>query len=217
MTRYPFRYQPKLGFSAVKGLRRVTTYLATHLVPGVMPEMWADRAKIKSLTKGLDAGSPASHTPIHMVPLRIIVLLTGTFLSQDAPRQQRSLDLPSYESFFKSVLRLTIAPPLDGRATLNGQATNIIQPSLEDALGITAEEAQLLRSIAADCAGQLRAIDLAVPPLVQELRFEALAEEPKSESISRRYDELNRQRKQTILDHIQKIESRAWRGAISTD
>jgi hypothetical protein len=65
------------------------------------------------------------------------------------------------------------------------------------------EEAQSLRAIAADCEANIRAIDIAVRPLVKELRFEALAEEAPSESVSRRYNELNRQREQLVLDHIQ--------------
>jgi hypothetical protein len=129
-----------------------------------------------------------------MGSLGIIVLLTGTLLGQDAPTQQKSLDLPTYESFFRAVSSLAIAPPVDGQTT-----------NLEDALGITVEEAQSLRSIAADCAANIRAIDLAVRPLVQELRFEAIAEEATSGSVSQQYDELNRQRTQMVLVHIEEL------------
>jgi hypothetical protein len=118
----------------------------------------------------------------------------GFLLLRDKQRAASRFTVERLVALFRAVSSLTTAPPISGQGT-----------KLEDALGITAEEAQSLRSIATDCAANIGAIDLAVRPLVQELRFEALAEEPTSESLSQRYDELNRQRARTILDHIQEL------------
>jgi hypothetical protein len=130
---------------------------------------------------------------------------------QDAPLPQESLDLPAYESFFLAVSRLTPGTAMGrsvrpGRApTFNGQTTTFVQPELEDALGITVGEAQVLRAIATDCAAKSLAIHQALKPLVLELRFAALAEEARPPSVSRRYNELNRQRAQMVLDHVQEL------------
>jgi hypothetical protein len=149
-----------------------------------------------------------------MTNLRTITLglITGFCVGlhgQDAVPSQTPLDPATYESFFRAVSALTTAPPVSGPATLNGQATNLVlvQPRLEEALGITVDEAQQLRTVAADCATKIDAIDEAVKPLVKELRFEALAEEAPSEPITRSYNELNRQRAQMVLDHIEELKA----------
>ena len=129
-------------------------------------------------------------------------------LGQDAP-----LDLPTYESFFLAVSQLTPGKAMgrtvgpEQRIALIGQMPKLVQPGLEDALGITTEEARMLRAIAADCRAKSAAIHEALKPLVLELRFAAIAEEPGSQSVSRRYKELNRQRAQMVLDHIQALKT----------
>jgi len=92
-------------------------------------------------------------------------------------------------------------------APFNRQTTSLVQPTLEDALGITFEEAQVLRAIAIDCEARSASIHLALKPLVLELRFAALAEEPSSAAISERYQDLNRQRTQMVRDHVEGLKS----------
>lgn len=134
-------------------------------------------------------------------------------LGQNAPPSPDALDLNTYESFFQAVSQLTPGKAM-GRtvkvspgSTLNGEPANLMQPELEDALGITGEEAPVLRGIAADCEAKSAAIHQALKPLVLELRFAALAEEIPPQTLSRRYDQLNRERTQTVLDHIRELKS----------
>ena len=128
-------------------------------------------------------------------------------LGQGATLQQNPLNLATYESFFAAVSRLTTALPLNGQTTINGQSSDLVPPRLEDALGITAAEAQLLRSVATDCDAKNLAIQEALKPLVKELRFAALAEEAPPESVILQYNELNRKHAQTVLDHIQELKT----------
>jgi len=83
-----------------------------------------------------------------------------------------------------------------------------VEPTLEDALGITVEEAQALRAIASDCAEKTSTAHQAMKPLVLELRLAALSEETPPQDVIRRYAELNRQRAQLVVDHIRELESR---------
>jgi len=134
-------------------------------------------------------------------------------LGQDLPLSQRSIDLPTYESFFLAVSQLapgremgrTVGP--GQRISLNATMPKLVQPGLEDALGITFEEARTLRSIAVDYEAKDRAIHEAQRPLVLELRFAAIAEEAPPRAASRLYDQLNRQRTQLALDHIQELKT----------
>jgi hypothetical protein len=127
--------------------------------------------------------------------------------------QDASLDLLIYESFFSAVSQLmpgkamgrTVGP--GQQIALIGQMPKLVQPGLEDALGITAEEARMLRAIAVDYAAKDRAIYEAQRPLVLELRFAAIAEEPRPQSVDRRFNELNRQRAEMVLDHIQALKT----------
>jgi len=135
-------------------------------------------------------------------------------LGQDAPRFSGSLDISAYESFFQAVSRLTPGKALGhtvnpaAASTPDRQTMKFVEPTLEDALGITVEEAQALRAIASDCAEKTSTAHQAMKPLVLELRLAALSEETPPQDVIRRYAELNRQRAQLVVDHIRELESR---------
>jgi hypothetical protein len=141
-------------------------------------------------------------------------------LGQDTPLPQESLDLPAYESFFLAVSRLTpgkaFGVAMAPGSTLKRQTTTFVQPELEDALGITVEEAQVLRAIATDCAAKSLAVHEALKPLVLELRFAALAEEARPASVSRRYNELNRECADGVGPRS-RVKNRIRRDSVSTD
>ena len=100
---------------------------------------------------------------------------------QDAP-----VNPDTYESFFRQVSRLTPASPL-----------------LENALGTTTEEAQLLSRIANDCEAKSAAFTDEMRTVFLGIQLATFAEEAPPESAVRRYGELNRERAQMVLDHIQ--------------
>ena len=111
-------------------------------------------------------------------------LVTGcccALLGQDAPPNPNA-----YESFFREVSRLSPESPV-----------------LENALGTTAEEAQALSRIASDW--EARNVDFTeeMRSVFLSIRLAKFAEEAPPESAIRRYDELNRQRAQMVLDHTQ--------------
>lgn len=126
-------------------------------------------------------------------------------LGQGVLPQQTSIDPATYESFLRAVAQLPSAILLGKQITLNGQTTNLAPPALEDSVGITVEEAVLLRSIAVDYEAKSSAIEKALSPLLMELRLAALAEQAPSELIIHRYEELNRERAQLVLDQIQQL------------
>jgi hypothetical protein len=111
-------------------------------------------------------------------------LVTGcccALLGQDAPPNPNA-----YESFFREVSRLTPE-----------------SPALENALGATAEEAQALTRIASDCEARGADFSEDMRSVFLSIRLAKFAEEAPPESALRRYDELNRQRAQMVLDHVQ--------------
>jgi len=132
-------------------------------------------------------------------------------LGQDAPLPQRSPNLETYESFFLAVSQLAPGKAVgravgnDGVLALNGQRTNLVQPGLQDAMGITVEEALALRAIAVDYQARRAVIHDALKPLVMELRFAALADEAPPQSVRRQYDELNRQLTEMVREHVQEL------------
>jgi len=132
-------------------------------------------------------------------------------MGQDAPLPPGSPDLPTYESFFLAVSQLApgralgVAVGNEGVLALNGRPTNLVQPGLQDALGITLEEARALRAIAVDCQAKRAVIQEALKPLVLELRFAAIADEAPPQAASQRYDDLNRQRTEMVRVHIQEL------------
>ncbi|MEP7355157.1 MAG: hypothetical protein ABI824_18155 [Acidobacteriota bacterium] len=125
---------------------------------------------------------------------------------QDGPLYQNSHNPATYEAFFQAV---THWPPATTRAALNGSTTEFefVTPSIEEAIGITAAEAQTLRTIAADFDEKNEVIRQAIKPLVFETRLANLEEAARSNPVAQQYSDLGRQRTQLILDHLETLKT----------
>jgi hypothetical protein len=107
-----------------------------------------------------------------------------------------------YESFFRRVAQLKNA---SGPVLLNGQSSTLTQPSAQDALGLTDEEAQILGGIAADCEAKVSAFDTAVRSVVFGFRLRLV--ESESPRATQQLKELERERSQIVLRHVQRLRS----------
>lgn len=128
---------------------------------------------------------------LRTIGLQLIAGCSLALLGQNAPPPQGSLDPAQYESFFRQVSQLN--------------STQV--PLLERALGMRTDEAQALSGIANDCETRSVAFTKEIREVFLCIRLAALAEEAPQESAVRRYGELNRERAQMVLDHIQAMKT----------
>src|SRR5215467_9845213 len=129
-------------------------------------------------------------------------VLCQTGLSQ-AP--QRSLPDPAvYLSFFREVAQLK---QMSGPVLLNGQASGLRRPTIQEALGLTEEEAQTLNALAADCELKSRRFDDGIRLSTFEARLLAIASEGASERLTQQRKNLESQRDEMVQDHIKQLKA----------
>jgi len=112
-----------------------------------------------------------------------------------------------YESFFQRVAQQRDLPK-DAPVLLNGQPTDLTEPNVQDAAGLTDPEMQLLREIAADCEAKAHSL----MGSESGLRWEALMEsiesgDDASGPAQRQLKYLEDQRDQVVRDHVQQIKA----------
>lgn len=82
---------------------------------------------------------------------------------------------------------------------LNGQETGMIQPSVQDSIGLTDTESALLHNLAVACVAKIGATDEAARPLVFEIRLRLIgAAEPAQARLRQRLNEIENRHDQAI-------------------
>jgi hypothetical protein len=128
--------------------------------------------------------------------------LCQTGLSQ--PPQRNLPDPAVYLSFFREVAWLKQAPD---PVLVNGQTSILRRPTIQEALGLTEEEAQMLNALAADCELKSRKFDDGIRRSTLEARLLAIASEGASERRPQQRKNLDSQRDEMVQDHIQKLKA----------
>jgi hypothetical protein len=128
--------------------------------------------------------------------------LYQTGLSQTP--QQNLPDPAVYLSFFREVVWLKQKPD---PVLLNGQASVLRWPTIQEALSLTEEEAQILNALAADCELKSRKFDDGTRRSTLDARLLAIASEGASEKPSQQRKNLDIQRDEMVQDHIQQLKA----------
>ena len=109
---------------------------------------------------------------------------------------QTAPDITVYESFFGQVAQA---------ASRDSTASQRTTP--REALGLTDREAQALDELAADCAAESRALTEATRRLTFESRLSSMASEEIPPALTRRLKRLEDERRQMVLDHVQRLKT----------
>jgi hypothetical protein len=141
----------------------------------------------------------------------LAVLLLGTvypILSQTAP----AIDSAVYLSFFREAEAHVVPPPPDAPpkgepSTLNGEPTDLVPQSIQDAIGITDREAKAVVVAAADCEDELNSLDVSIRALVFEARLRAADDEKPSDAIASQIRELEARRAGIIMSHVERLKA----------
>jgi hypothetical protein len=133
-------------------------------------------------------------------------------LCQTSPAPAAS-DSALYLSFFQEAAHQSAAAhtvSLSQPLMLNGQPTGLIQPeliqpSMQDFIGINDREAQSVVDASAGCLADINSLDAGVRALVFETRLRAANDDKPSDALAERLKELEVKRVQIVLDHVQRL------------
>jgi hypothetical protein len=115
-------------------------------------------------------------------------------------------DPAAYESFFRQVVQMKALSDLTVRTQLNGvpATATLVPKKLQDVVGLTDSEANLVNAAAAECVARLNA--LRTP---SSLAFESLMQQIESGKVSDSLDaqlkELGWRRTQAVLDDVERL------------
>ena len=109
-----------------------------------------------------------------------------------------------YRSFFRQVAQLKqVSDPV----LINGQASGLRQPTIQETLGLTENEAQIVIALAVDCELKSRSLDGALRLSTFEARLSSISIESEgaSTAIAQQRKNLERQLDEIVQDHIQQL------------
>ena len=111
----------------------------------------------------------------------------------------------TYTSFLLQVARLGNG----GNAVLlNGEPSDLVSPRLQDEVGLGANEAEVLKSVAKDFQSRMATMDLALRSVTWERRMAAIAGENPKLSEAELQAQLTRQKAQLVTDAFRQLETR---------
>ena len=134
-------------------------------------------------------------------------LLLGSvsrILSQSGP----AIDSAVYLSFFREAAghaATSDAAPTSEPSTLNGEPTDLVAQSIQDAMGITDREAKAVVEAAAGCDDEINALEANARTLVFESRLRAANDEKPSDALAEQLRNLAARRVQIIMSHIDRL------------
>ena len=109
--------------------------------------------------------------------------------------QESVSDSATYASFFGKVAQVKGGAPI----FLNGQETEMIQPSVQDSMGLTDAEAEILNNLAVACVTRIGKMDEAARPLVFEIRLRLIGSSgPEQAQLRQRLKEIENRHEQAI-------------------
>ena len=120
--------------------------------------------------------------------------------SQTAP------DPTVYESFFQQVVHFAELQNSLGVVSINGQPTDLRQYKLQDAIGLTDQEARVLSTVASDCGAKVRSFYDAAGPSIFDARVR-LVESKSDPQATQQLKELDDEHQQIVLAHVQQLKA----------
>jgi hypothetical protein len=122
------------------------------------------------------------------------ICLCQTGLAQEPDQNPRT-----YLAFFRQVMALKSA---SSPILLNGEATTLKHLTVQEAVGLTDQETQVLNTFATDCEAKISRIDETVRTLTFEARLRSMESEGASELLVQRLRDLDKQRDDIVRDQI---------------
>jgi len=122
--------------------------------------------------------------------------------------EQSAPDSSTYAFFFEKVTQVRDDAVSVG--ILNGRETEFIQPSIQQEIGLTSGEAEILRKIAVACVAKMRALNAAAQPSTFEARLRLLdTAEPIEEKVRvrQRLDDIENRRDQIVRSCLDELRS----------
>jgi len=113
-------------------------------------------------------------------------------------------DPRTYLAFFREVTALK--SDSDG-VLVNGVVTTIKRVTVQEAIGLTDPETQILNTRAEDCEAKIRSIDGAVRALTFEARLRSIQSEGAPEPLGQWLRGLENQRDEIVREQIQQLKS----------
>jgi len=128
----------------------------------------------------------------------LVALCLTNVLSQT---QQHDADSPNYALFLRKVANLQAGPIL-----LNGQDTGIAQPSIQQAMGLTDREVEILRALAVAYIKKVDAIDEALSPIIFEARIRSIdLADPDASRIRQLLSDIDLHRGQLVQEFLDEL------------
>ena len=118
---------------------------------------------------------------------------------------QNGADPTVYESFFRQVVRFSQLQSSLGAVPLNGQPANVRPYTLQDAIGLTDQEARVLNAVASGCEASIRSSDDAARPLIFAARLRLI--ESENAQAVQQLKEFDDERRQIVLAHVQQLKA----------
>jgi hypothetical protein len=141
---------------------------------------------------------------IRLMRASLAFLLLGSVVrvfSQTGP----AIDSAVYFAFFREAAGHVVPPPKSEPSTLNGEPTDLVPQSLQDAMGITDQEAKAVVDAATGCDEEINALEASAHALVFEARLRAANEEKPSDAIANRLRELEARRVGIIMSRVEHL------------
>lgn len=110
----------------------------------------------------------------------------------------------AYERLFQDVLWFESASSQTSSA---GDATQPISPKIQETIGLTDAEGEILNATADDYFSRLRAFQAALASLTLESRIEFAGYGKHSDELTQKLKDMEDQRNQSVLDHVQQLKA----------
>ena len=138
--------------------------------------------------------------------MKFQLVLTLAIASSMCSAQDRP-DPAAYQQFFRQVAELKARGAHPTARTVWGDFPLKV-PRIEEVIGLTDAEVETLNGAAADCIAKIAALEKASGPLIFESRLEIAGAGQNSDELARKLKEMDEQRDQIVLVHVQAVENR---------
>jgi hypothetical protein len=136
----------------------------------------------------------------------LVVLMVGSIASifgQTGP----AIDSAVYRAFFREAAVHAGPPSKSEPSTLNGEPTDLVPQSMQNAMGITDREAKAVVDAAAGCDDEINALETSARALVFESRLRAANDEKPSDDLTERLREVEARRVGIIMRHVDRLKA----------
>ena len=112
-----------------------------------------------------------------------------------------------YQAFFHKVVDLKLLSSNPHMLDRNGRSHSIIVPKLQDVVGLTDGEVELITEMATDCVAKLKSV-MERRPSVLEGRLERIESGQLSPALAKEFEERELDHRRVIMEHVGRINDR---------